>query len=169
VIEAKWLFDLTPDQIKVIIHPQSIIHSLVHFADGSVKAQMGVPDMRIPILYALSYPNRYPSDLPRLDLSHYPTINFGDPDMVKFRNLALAYQALRQGGNMPCIMNAANEVAVNAFLAGKIGFLQMSDVVEYTMGKTEYFASPGLGFLETSNTRARAFALNYINELYKKS
>ena len=169
VIEARWLFDLTPDQIKVIVHPQSIIHSLVHFADGSVKAQMGVPDMRVPILYALSYPDRYPSDLPRLDLSRYPTLTFGDPDVVKFRNLALAYQALKQGGNMPCIMNAANEVAVNAFLAGKIGFLQMSDVVEFTMEKTEYFASPGLGFLETSNSRARAIALNYINELYKKS
>ncbi len=169
VIEARWLFDLTPDQIKVIVHPQSIIHSLVHFADGSVKAQMSVPDMRVPILYALSYPDRYPSDLPRLDLSRYPTLTFGDPDVVKFRNLALAYQALKQGGNMPCIMNAANEVAVNAFLAGKIGFLQMSDVVEFTMEKTEYFASPGLGFLETSNSRARAIALNYINELYKKS
>jgi 1-deoxy-D-xylulose-5-phosphate reductoisomerase len=98
VIEARWLFDLTPDQIKVIVHPQSIIHSLVHFADGSVKAQMGVPDMRVPILYALSYPDRYPSDLPRLDLSRYPTLTFGDPDVVKFRNLALAYQALKQGG-----------------------------------------------------------------------
>jgi 1-deoxy-D-xylulose-5-phosphate reductoisomerase len=169
VIEAKWLFDLTPDQIEVIIHPQSIVHSLVHFADGSVKAQMGVPDMRIPILYALSYPDRYSSDLPKLDLRLCPTLNFAEPDPARFRNLALAYHALRQGGNMPCIMNAANEVAVNAFLSGKIGFLQMSDVVEYSMEKTEYFASPGLGFLETSNTRARTIALNYINELSKKS
>ncbi len=148
VIEAKWLFDLNPDQIKVIIHPQSIIHSLVHFADGSVKAQLGMPDMRVPILYALSYPDRYPSDLPRLDLNRYPTLTFIEPDTSRFRNLALAYKALEQGGNMPCIMNAANEVAVNAFLAGKISFLKMSDVVEYTMEKTEYFASPGLGFLE---------------------
>jgi 1-deoxy-D-xylulose-5-phosphate reductoisomerase len=169
VIEAKWLFDLAPEQIKVIIHPQSIIHSLVHFADGSVKAQLGVPDMRVPILYALSYPDRYSSDLPKLNLSLYPALNFAEPDPLRFRNLALAYNALKQGGNMPCIMNAANEVAVSAFLSGKIGFLQMSDVVEYTMEKTEYFASPGLGFLETSNSRARTVAQNYINELCKKS
>ena len=169
VIEAKWLFDIPPEQIKVIIHPQSIIHSLVHFADGSVKAQLGVPDMRVPILYALSYPDRLSSDLPKLDLSKYPTLNFIEPDPSRFRNLALAYHALRQGGNMPCIMNAANEVAVSAFLSGKIGFLQMSDVVEFTMEKTEYFASPGLGFLETSNSSARTVAQNYINELLKKS
>ncbi len=169
VIEAKWLFDLAPEQIKVIIHPQSIVHSLVHFADGSVKAQLGVPDMRVPILYALSYPDRYSSDLPKLNLSLYPALNFAEPDPLRFRNLALAYHALKQGGNMPCIMNAANEVAVSAFLSGKIGFLQMSDVVEYTMEKTEYFASPGLGFLETSNSRARTVAQNYINELCKKS
>jgi len=169
VIEARWLFDLFPEQIKVIIHPQSIVHSLVHFADGSVKAQLGVPDMRVPILYALSYPDRLTSDLPKLDLSKCPTLNFAEPDPVRFRNLALAYHALRQGGNMPCIMNAANEAAVSAFLAGKIGFLQMSDVVEFTMEKTEYFASPGLGFLETSNSRARTVAQNYINELCKKS
>jgi 1-deoxy-D-xylulose-5-phosphate reductoisomerase len=169
VIEAKWLFDLAPEQIKVIIHPQSIVHSLVHFADGSVKAQLGVPDMRVPILYALSYPDRYSSDLPKLNLSLYPALNFAEPDPLRFRNLALAYHALKQGGNMPCIMNAANEVAVSAFLSGKIGFLQMSDVVEYTMEKTEYFASPGLGFLETSNSRAKTVAQNYINELCKKS
>ncbi len=169
VIEARWLFDLPPEQIEVIIHPQSIIHSLVHFADGSVKAQLGMPDMRIPILYALSYPDRLSSNLPKLDLSKCPTLNFIEPDPSRFRNLALAYNALRQGGNMPCIMNAANEVAVNAFLSGKIGFLQMSDVVEFTMEKTEYFVSPGLGFLETSNSRARTVAQNYINELLKKS
>jgi 1-deoxy-D-xylulose-5-phosphate reductoisomerase len=130
---------------------------------------MGIPDMRIPILYALSYPDRYQSDLPRLDLSRYPVLTFSDPDTAKFRNLALAYYALKKGGNLPCIMNAANEVAVNAFLAGKIGFLQMSDVVEFTMEKTEFFASPGLSFLETSDKRARTVALNYINELYRKS
>jgi 1-deoxy-D-xylulose-5-phosphate reductoisomerase len=169
LIEARWLFDLLPEQIKVIIHTQSIIHSLVHFADGSVKAQLGVPDMRVPILYALSYPDRLASDLPKLDLGKYPTLSFAEPDPERFRNLSLAYQALKQGGNMPCIMNAANEAAVSAFLSGKIGFLQMPDVVEYTMEKTEYFASPGLGFLETSNTRARTIAQNYINELSKKS
>lgn len=169
VIEAKWLFDLTPDQIKVIIHPQSIVHSLVHFADGSVKAQMGIPDMRIPILYALSYPDRYQSDLPKLDLALNHTLTFAEPDFLRFRNLKLAYEALNQGGNMPCILNAANEVAVNAFLSGKIGFMQMSDLVEHTMEKTEYFSSPGLGFLETTNSKAREIALNYINELIKKS
>lgn len=169
VIEARWLFDLLPEQIKVIIHTQSIIHSLVHFADGSVKAQLGLPDMRVPILYALSYPDRLASDLPKLDLEKYPTLSFAEPDPIRFRNLSLAYEALRQGGNMPCIMNAANEAAVSAFLSGKIGFLQMPDVVEYTMEKTEYFASPGLGFLETSNARARTIAQNYINELSRKS
>jgi len=169
VIEARWLFDLLPEQIKVIIHTQSIVHSFVHFADGSVKAQLGVPDMRIPILYALSYPDRLASDLPKLDLSKCPTLSFSEPDPLRFRNLSLAYEALRQGGNMPCIMNASNEVAVSAFLSGKIGFLQMSDVVEFTMEKTEYFASPGLGFLEISNARARTIAQNYINELCKKS
>lgn len=169
VIEAKWLFDLIPDQIEVMIHPQSIIHSMVHFADGSVKAQMGMPDMRIPILYALSYPDRYPSDLPKLDLKFNQTLTFMEPDISRFRNLALAYEALKQGGNMPCILNAANEVAVSAFLSGKIGFVQMSDLVEYTMEHSEYFASPGLGFLETTNNQARGIALNFINKLNKKS
>jgi 1-deoxy-D-xylulose-5-phosphate reductoisomerase len=169
VIEAKWLFDLNPDQIRVIIHPQSIIHSMVHFADGSVKAQMGIPDMRIPILYALSYPDRFQSDLPKLDLALNPALTFAEPDFERFRNLKLAYQALHQGGNMPCILNAANEVAVNAFLSGKIGFMQMPDLIEHTMEKTEYFPSPGLGFLETTNFKAREIALSYINELNKKS
>lgn len=169
VIEARWLFDLLPEKIEVIIHPQSIIHSMVHFADGSVKAQMGVPDMRVPILYSLSYPDRLASDLPKLDLSQCSTLSFISPDPKRFRNLALAYQALKTGGNMPCILNAANEVAVGAFLAGKIGFLQMSDVVEHTMEKTEYFASPGLGYLETTNSLARTVAQNYINELCKRS
>ena len=169
VIEAKWLFDLSPEQIEVIVHPQSVIHSLVHFADGSVKAQLGMPDMRIPILYALSYPDRYSSDLPKLDLKKYPELSFIPADKIRFRNLALAYEALDKGGNMPCIMNAANEIAVHAFLSGKIGFLQMSEVVEYTMEKTEYFASPGLKFLETTNTMARSVATKYINELCKKS
>jgi 1-deoxy-D-xylulose-5-phosphate reductoisomerase len=169
VIEAKWLFDLAPDQIKVVIHPQSVIHSLVHFADGSVKAQMGMPDMRIPILYALSYPDRFISDLPRLDLLLNNILTFIEPDIITFRNLGLAFEALKQGGNMPCILNAANEVAVSAFLSGKIKFTQMSDLVEYTMEKAEYFSSPGLAFLESTNTRAREIALSYINELNKKS
>ena len=169
VIEARWLFDLSPDRIDVIIHPQSVIHSFVHFADGSVKAQLGMPDMRVPILYALTYPDRFVSDLPKLDLQKCPSLSFLTPDTGRFRNLALAYRALQEGGNMPCILNAANEIAVNAFLSGRIGFLQMSDVVEHAMEKTEYFSSPGLGFLQTSDKRARAIATDYINELQKRS
>jgi 1-deoxy-D-xylulose-5-phosphate reductoisomerase len=164
VIEARWLFDLDPGKIRVVIHPQSIIHSMVHFSDGSVKAQMGVPDMRVPILYSLSYPERFISDLPKLDIYSTPNLTFHEPDFKKFRNLALAYHALEQGGNMPCILNAANEVAVCAFLAGKVGFIQMSDVVEYTMNKAEFLKSPGLGFLETSDSEARKIATRFIDE-----
>ncbi len=167
VIEAKWLFNLDPSQIKVIIHPQSIIHSMVHFADGSIKAQMGVPDMRVPILYALSYPGRLKSDLPKLDLTVANTLTFIEPDLARFRNLSLAFKAMQMGGNMPCILNAANEVAVNSFLSGKTGFVQMSDVVEYTMENTEYISSPGLGYLETTNQKAREIAFSYVNKLQK--
>jgi len=165
VIEARWLFDIDPDYIEVLIHPQSIIHSLVHFADGSVKAQLGIPDMRTPILYALSWPARFKSDLPKLNLSQCQSLTFFDPDPSRFRNISLAYNALRQGGNMPCILNAANEIAVNAFLAGRIGFLQMSDLVEHTMEKTEFLALPGLGYLETTDINAREIATNYLKEL----
>ena len=168
VIEAKWLFDLTPYQISVIIHPQSIIHSFVHFADGSVKAQLGVPDMRIPILYALSYPDRFSSDLPRLDFKNYQTLTFTEPDLKKFRNLYLAFHALKKGGNMPCILNAANEIAVNAFLSEKIGFMQMPDVVEHTMENSLYSPSPDLDLLEVTDCNARETANNFINKLYKK-
>ena len=168
VIEAKWLFDLTPEQISVIVHPQSIIHSLVHFADGSVKAQLGVPDMRVPILYALSYPDRLQSDLPRLVLNECKALTFSDPDIKKFRNLSLAYEALKRGGNMPCILNAANEMAVNAFLDGKIGFTQMPDIVEYTMENSLYSASPDLDLLEVSDSSARETALSFINKLQKE-
>jgi 1-deoxy-D-xylulose-5-phosphate reductoisomerase len=167
VIEAKWLFDLTPDQISVIIHPQSVIHSFVHFEDGSVKAQLGVPDMRIPILYALTYPDRFRSNLPRLDFKNYQTLTFIEPDMKKFRNLSLAYHALREGGNMPCILNAANEIAVSAFLSESIGFMQMPDIVEYTMENCLYSSSPDLDFLEITDCNAREIALNYINKLHK--
>lgn len=165
VIEAKWLFDLNPWQIEVIVHPQSIIHSFVHFADGSVKAQLGIPDMRVPILYALSYPNRFISDLPRLNLNNYDSFKFQPPDLKKFRNLALAYSALKKGGNMPCILNAANEIAVDAFLKRKISFLQMSDVVEYAMDETEFSSDPDLEFLEVTDNSGRKAALNYINKL----
>jgi len=165
VIEAKWLFNLEPEQIKVIIHPQSIIHSFVHFTDGSVKAQLGIPDMRIPILYALSYPRRLQSEFPRLELNKYPSFSFIEPDLKKFRNLYLAYQALQDGGNMPCILNAANEIAVAAFLAGKIGYTQMPDVVEYTMEKNGYISSPGLESLEITDRHARETAEKFINKL----
>jgi len=167
VIEAKWLFDLNPWQIEVIIHPQSIIHSFVHFSDGSVKAQLGMPDMRVPILYALSYPNRFISDLPRLNLNDFKSFRFQQPDMNKFRNLALAYSALKEGGNMPCILNAANEVAVDAFLKSRINILQMSDIVEYTMNNTEFSADPDLELLEMTDKSGRKTALDYINKLDK--
>ena len=167
VIEAKWLFDLTPQQISVMVHPQSIIHSLVHFEDGSVKAQLGVPDMRVPILYALTYPDRIKSDLPRLVLNEIKPLTFTHPDMKKFRNLSLAYQALNRGGNMPCILNAANEIAVKAFLDEKIGFLQMPEVVEYTMDNSVFSTSPDLDFLETTDKLARETAFTFINKLQK--
>ncbi len=167
VIEAKWLFDLRPDQISVIVHPQSVIHSFVHFADGSVKAQLGVPDMRVPILYALTYPDRFISDLPRLDFHDYKSLTFCDPDTKKFRNLSLAYSALKKGGNMPCILNAANEIAVNAFLTEEAGFLQMSDIVEYTLENSDFSPSPDLDSLEVSDCNAREIAANYINKIKK--
>jgi 1-deoxy-D-xylulose-5-phosphate reductoisomerase len=168
VIEAKWLFDLTPEQISVIIHPQSIIHSFVHFVDGSVKAQLGVPDMRVPILYALSYPNRMQSDLPRLVLKDCKALTFSDPDIKKFRNLTLAYEALARGGNMPCILNAANEMAVKAFLDEKIGFTQMPEIVEYTMKNSLFSPSPDLDLLDATDESARETALSFINKLQKE-
>jgi 1-deoxy-D-xylulose-5-phosphate reductoisomerase len=164
VIEAKWLFGLEPGQIKVIVHPQSVIHSFVHFADGSVKAQLGVPDMRVPILYALSYPERFRSDLPRLDLSRQ-SLTFIDPDIKRFRNLSLAFRAVDMGGNLPCIMNAANEVAVNAFLTEKVGFMQMPEVVEYAMDRCHFSGSPDLETLESTDCDARQMAGNFINKL----
>jgi 1-deoxy-D-xylulose-5-phosphate reductoisomerase len=167
VIEAKWLFDLSPKQISVIIHPQSIIHSFVHFSDGSVKAQLGVPDMRVPILYALTYPDRLHSDLPRLELKDYKNLTLIEPDSEKFRNLSLAYDALTRGGNMPCILNAANEMAVLAFLEEKIGFTQMPDIVEHTMEHSQYFPYPDLDLLDATDASARQTATNYINKLQK--
>ena len=168
VIEAKWLFDLSPEQISVIVHPQSVIHSFVHFTDGSVKAQLGVPDMRIPILYALSYPDRLRSDLPRLHLNDYKSLTFMDPDTTKFRNLSLAYDALRKGGNMPCVLNAANEMSVSAFLKNKLGFMQIADVVEYTMEQCLFSPAPDLDLLEETDRTARETAFSYINKLHKK-
>lgn len=165
VIEAKWLFDLNPDQISVLVHPQSIIHSLVHFADGSVKAQLGVPDMRVPILYALSYPDRFVSDLPRLNLNECRALTFTDPDTRRFRNLNLAYEAIRQGGNMPCILNAANEIAVWAFLDERVSFLQIPEIVEHTMEKSDYMSTAGINDLAISDKQARKTALDYITKL----
>jgi 1-deoxy-D-xylulose-5-phosphate reductoisomerase len=165
VIEAKWLFDLTPDEIEVIIHPQSIIHSFVHFADGSVKAQLGMPDMRVPILYAFTYPNRLRSDLPRINFTQCCSFTFHLPDPVRFRNLSLAYSALRTGGNIPCVLNAANEVAVNAFLEGRIRFLQMPDVVEYAMSSANFTEKLSFDLLSATDSEAREAATEYISNL----
>jgi 1-deoxy-D-xylulose-5-phosphate reductoisomerase len=138
VIEAKWLFNLKPEQIDVIVHPQSIIHSIVQFTDGSMKAQMGLPDMKLPIQYAMGYPQRLKSDFPRFNFLNYPTLSFEQPDTKTFRNLALAYKAMEMGGNMPCIINAANEIAVAAFLKEEIKFLEISDVIESCMQKASF-------------------------------
>ena len=142
VIEAKWLFNLNPSQIEVIVHPQSIIHSIVQFMDGSMKAQMGLPDMRLPIQYALSYPNRLKSDFPRFDFFNYPQLTFEQADLKTFKNLSLAYSAMEKAGNMPCILNAANEIAVEGFLNDKIGFLQMSDLINDCMQKVHFIVKP---------------------------
>lgn len=142
MIEAKWLFDVEPEKIQVLVHPQSIIHSMVQFEDGSVKAQLGVPDMKLPIAYAFSYPRRMRLNVDRLDFFRHSHLTFEEPDMNRFRNLAFAYDAIKRGGNMPCILNAANEVVVDAFLKDRIGFLQMSDVIEKTMSKVAFIPDP---------------------------
>lgn len=162
VIEAKWLFDLDVNQIDVIVHPQSIIHSLVQFNDGSIKAQMGLPDMKLPIHYAIAYPKRIESKFPRFNFMDYPELTFHKPDMVTFRNLGLAYSALNSGGNMPCIINAANEVVVDAFLNNQIGFLEMSDVIEQCMSDLPFIAKPNLdNYLETDQ-HTRIFARQLV-------
>jgi 1-deoxy-D-xylulose-5-phosphate reductoisomerase len=165
VIEAKWLFDLTPEQIEVVIHPQSIVHSFVHFADGSVKAQLGAPDMRAPILYALTYPQRLTTNLPRLDLVQQNNLMFSEPDVDKFKNLSLSYLSLKKGGNMPCIMNAANEIAVESFLQKKIKFTQIPDIIEQTMEETEFLSSVDLSSLEITDRNTRAIAMKIMNKL----
>ncbi len=158
MIEAKWLFDVTPEQIQVLVHPQSIIHSMVQFSDSSIKAQLGMPDMRLPIQYALAYPDRLNASFERLDFSKYSSLTFEEPDMIRFRNLGFAFEAIKQGGNMPCILNAANEVVVAAFLQDKIGFLQMSDVIEQTMQKVPFIASPKYDDYVQTDAEARAVA-----------
>ncbi|WP_341226518.1 1-deoxy-D-xylulose-5-phosphate reductoisomerase [uncultured Arcticibacterium sp.] len=161
VIEAKWLFDLKSEQIDVIVHPQSIIHSMVQFEDGSMKAQMGLPDMKLPIQYAIGFPQRLKSDFPRFSFMDYPKLTFEKPDLETFRNLGFAFNALNQGGNMACIVNAANEIAVDAFLKDKIGFLQMSDLIENCMSNVSFVKKPSLDdYIETDKqTRAKAFEL----------
>jgi len=162
VIEAKWLFGLDPEQIEVVIHPQSIIHSMVQFHDGSIKAQLGLPDMRIPILYALSYPERLPSNYPRFSIVDFPKLTFEAPDIKKFRNLALAFEAMRQGGNIPCAMNAANEVAVQAFLERKIRFLEMPAIIEKCMHEITRIAHPELNDYIETDREARTMAIKFI-------
>lgn len=142
IIEARWLFNLRPGQIDVIVHPQSIVHSIVQFQDGSMKAQMGLPDMKLPIQYALAYPQRLKADFPRFDFMNYPSLSFEKPDVETFRNLGLAIDAMKRGGNMPCIVNAANEIAVAAFLKDQIGFLEMSDMIEGCMNKVPFLSHP---------------------------
>jgi 1-deoxy-D-xylulose-5-phosphate reductoisomerase len=162
MIEAKWLFNLGPEQVQVVVHPQSIIHSMVQFEDGSMKAQMGVPDMRLPIQYAISFPHRLPSDFPRYDFRKPSQLSFEEPDTKTFRNLLLATDALFKGGNLPCIMNAANEISVYAFLRNRIGFLDMTDVIERTMEKIPFIESPTLEEYFDSDGEARSYAASLI-------
>ena len=162
MIEAKWLFGLTNDQIEVIIHPQSVIHSMVEFNDGSVKAQMGVPDMKIPIQYALTYPHRLPNEFKRLSFKNYPSLTFEPPDIKTFRNLALAKEAMLKGGNAPCILNAANEAVVEAFIKNKISFLEMSDIIEQSLLKMPHITQPTLNDYHLTNRETREFAASLI-------
>jgi 1-deoxy-D-xylulose-5-phosphate reductoisomerase len=162
MIEAKWLFNLRPEQIQIVIHPQSIIHSMVQFEDGSIKAQMGMPDMRIPIQYALSFPKRIRNNFPRFDFMKNNTLSFEEPDVKTFRNLGLSKEALSRGGNLPCIMNAANEIAVYAFLRNRINFLDMTDVIEKTMQHISFIEKPTLEEYFESDGEARNFAADLI-------
>ncbi|NQV53949.1 MAG: 1-deoxy-D-xylulose-5-phosphate reductoisomerase [Flavobacteriales bacterium] len=163
VIEAKWLFSLKPEQIDVIVHPQSIIHSIVQFEDGSMKAQMGLPDMKLPIQYALGYPDRLSSDFPRFNFMDYPSLTFEQPDRDTFGNLALAFEAMQKGGSLPCVLNAANEIAVAAFLEDKIGFLDIQRVIEETMKGVEHVAHPTLEQYIEIDEKARAFTRQLIH------
>jgi len=162
VIEAKWLFNLKPEQIEVVVHPQSIIHSMVQFQDGSIKAQLGLPDMKLPIQYAFSYPDRLQTNYPRVDFRQYASLTFEEPDLKRFRNLQLAYKALAKGGSMPCTLNAANEIAVDAFLKDRIGFLEMSDLIEKTMALTEFIEKPTYDDYVAVDSAARQRAKSYL-------
>ena len=163
MIEARWLFDLPPEQIEIVVHPQSIVHSMVQFEDGAVLAQLGLPDMKLPIAYALSYPKRLKTAAPRLDFRQYASLTFEEPDMERFRNLAYAFEAIRKGGNMPCILNAANEIAVSAFLEDRAGFLQMSDVIARTMEKAIFVARPTYDDYVQTDAEARRIAAEFLN------
>lgn len=163
VIEAKWLFNLRPEQIQVVIHPQSIIHSMVQFEDGSIKAQMGLPDMKLPIQYAMAFPQRIANNFPRYNFRQPSMLQFDEPDTKTFRNLALAMEAMKQGGNMPCILNAASEIAVYSFLRNRIGFLDMTDVVEKTMLNVPFIASPSLNDYFETDGEARTFAAALVH------
>ena len=156
------MFDVTPNQIEVVVHPQSIIHSMVQFEDSSIIAQLGLPDMHLPIQYALAYPNRLKSNFERLDFFKLKTMTFEKPDMERFRNLAFAFEAARVKGNMACIMNAANEIAVTAFLKDKVGFLEMSEVIEKTMHKTSFIQAPSYEDYVQTDTEARHIAKEFI-------
>lgn len=162
VIEAKWLFDIPVEKIQVLVHPQSVVHSAVQFVDGSVKAQLGTPDMRMPIQYALTYPERWQSQVPRLDLFSTQQLTFEEPDMQRFPNLRLAYEAIDHGGNMPCILNAANEVVNLAFRESKCGFLQMSEIIEQTMNRTSFIAQPTYEDYVQTDAEARKIALETL-------
>jgi len=163
VIEAKWLFALQPEQIEVIVHPQSIIHSLVQFEDGSMKAQMGLPDMKLPILYALSYPERFQTDFERFNFTDYPSLTFESPDLDTFTNLKLAYDVLEKGGNLPCVLNAANEVTVQAFLEDKIGFLQIAELNAELVATANFQKDVGLDLLFESDQETRKRAKNLLH------
>lgn len=167
LMEAKWLFDLKPEQMEVLVHPQSIVHSMVYFEDSSIKAQLSVPDMRIPIQFALTYPNRLKNSIEQLDLFKAKHLDFEQPDTKNFSNLALAFEAMKTGGNMPCVLNASNEVAVDAFLAGEIGFCQMSNVVEQSLEKIDFINNPSLDELYETDFEARIKANELIKKLIK--
>ncbi|MBR4704982.1 MAG: 1-deoxy-D-xylulose-5-phosphate reductoisomerase [Paludibacteraceae bacterium] len=163
VIEAKWLFGVPVEKIQVLVHPQSIVHSAVQFTDGAIKAQLGAPDMRLPIQYALSFPERLASDFPRADLFALKDLTFEEPDMARFPNLGLAYEAVRRGGNIPCVLNAANEVANLAFREGRCGFLRMSEIISDTMTRASFIAKPAYEDYVASDKEARRLAEQMVN------
>ena len=162
VIEAKWLFGMNPEQMEVVVHPQSIVHSMVQYTDGSIKAQLGLPDMRLPIQYALTFPERIAADFGRVDFTSCQTLTFEKPDLDTFRNLGLAYEAMHKGGNMPCILNAANEVAVDAFLREQCSFTAMSDLIGTTMAKSVFIPQPSLEDYVETDRRSRQLAQEYL-------